>query len=172
MIRMLAPLFMTLPLFSGLPTSQEALSLAFPGAQFSRREFYLSEAQGKAVREASGVELPGLWLVAYEARKDGKLLGVGFFDTHQVRTLQETAMVAVSGEGKVLRVEVVVFREPAEYLAREAWLRQFQGRRLDEELSLKRGIRPLAGATLTAHALTDAARRSLALHRVLYGAAQ
>lgn len=172
MIRVFAPLFMTLPLLAGLPSSQEALALAFPGAQFARKEFYLTEAQAKAVREQSGVELPGLWGVAYEARRDGKLVGVGLFDTHRVRTLQETALVAVSPEGRVLRVEVVAFREPAEYMAREAWLKQFQGQRLDGELSLKKGIRPLAGATLTANALTDAARRCLALHRVLYGAAQ
>lgn len=172
MIRVLAPLCFALPLFSGLPSSQEALALAFPGAQFTRKEFYLTELQAKAVREHSGVELPGLWGVAYEARREGKLVGVGIFDTHRVRTLPETALVALSPEGKILRVEVVAFREPAEYMAREAWLKQFNGKGLDAELSLKRGIRPLAGATLTAHALTDAARRSLALHKVLYGTAQ
>jgi hypothetical protein len=32
---------------------------------------------------------------------------------------------------------------------------------------LKRAIRPVTGATLTAHATTDAARRVLALDRVL-----
>jgi hypothetical protein len=86
-----------------------------------------------------------------------------------VRTLNETAMVAVDTSGKVLRVEVVAFREPQEYLAKEGWKKQLEGRRLDGELKLNRAIRPLSGATLTAHALTDAARRSLALWQVLYG---
>ena len=65
-------------------------------------------------------------------------------------------------------MEAVVFREPAEYLAKEAWVRQFDGKGLDPQLSLKGAIHPLAGATLTAHAMTDAARRCLALHQVLY----
>lgn len=169
MIRVLAPLFLTLPLVSGLPTQQEALSLAFPGAQFTRKEHFLTDAQVKAVRDLASVELPGAWWVAYEARLNGRLVGVAFFDTHRVRTLNETAMVAVNADATVKRVEVVAFREPQDYLAKEAWVRQFDGKRLDADLSLKKAIRPLSGATLTAHALTDASRRGLALFRVLYG---
>jgi hypothetical protein len=65
-------------------------------------------------------------------------------------------------------VEAVAFREPEEYRAKEAWVKQFEGKGLDPQLSLKGAIRPLSGATLTAHAMTDAARRCLALHQVLY----
>ena len=170
MIRVLAPLAFTLPLIAGLPSPQEALALAFPGAQLLRREQVLSEAQAARAKAAAGVDLAGTWLVVYEARREGRLAGVAFFDTHRVRTLNETAMVAVGAEGRILRVEVVAFREPDEYRAREAWVKQLEGRPLDEQLSLKRGIRPLAGATLTANALVDASRRALALYGVLYGA--
>ncbi len=156
---------------ASLPTQDQALALAFPGAAFTRREHFLTEAQARQVKDLAGMGLPGLWLVAYEAWKDGKLVGVAFFDTHRVRTLNETAMVAVDGGGKVLRVEVVAFREPQEYMAKEAWKKQLEGRRLDGELKLNRAIRPLSGATLTANALTDAARRCLALWQVLYGPA-
>ena len=38
---------------------------------------------------------------------------------------------------------------------------------MNDELSMKRGIRAVTGATLTARATTDAARRVLALHHVL-----
>ena len=169
MVRILAPLFLNAALIAGLPTQAEALALAFPGAQLTRKEHFLTEAQAKQVQERAGSALTGLWQVAYEARRDGQFVGVAFFDTHRVRTLNETAMIAVSAEGRILRVEVVAFREPQEYMAKEAWVHQLDGKRLDPELSLKRGIRPLAGATLTANALTDASRRGLALFQVLYG---
>ena len=173
MIRILAPAFMTAGLLAGgLPTQQEALNLAFPGAQLQRREFFLTEAQAAAVKQQAGLPLAGLWIVAYEARKDGQLLGVGFFDTHRVRTLNETAMVAVTPDGRVRRVEVVSFHEPQDYMAKAAWLKQFEGRRLDQDLGLQRGIKPLSGATLTANALTDASRRCLALWQVLYATAK
>jgi Na+-translocating ferredoxin:NAD+ oxidoreductase RnfG subunit len=85
-----------------------------------------------------------------------------------VRTLNETLLVAITAEGRIQRVEVVAFREPADYMAKAAWVKQFEGQGLDPRLSLKGSIHPLSGATLTAHAMTDAARRCLALHQVLY----
>ncbi len=168
MLRLLALLLLALPLCASLPNPQEALALAFPGAQLLRKEYTLSEAQVGRVKALAQVDLAGTWIVAYEARRNGVLVGVGLFDTHRVRTLNETLLVAISAEGRILRVEAVVFREPAEYLAKEAWVRQFEGKGLDPQLSLKGAIHPLSGATLTAHAMTDAARRCLALHQVLY----
>jgi Na+-translocating ferredoxin:NAD+ oxidoreductase RnfG subunit len=172
MIRILAPLFMTASLMAGLPTTQEALALAFPGAQITRKEHWLTEAQAQEAKALAGTPLSGLWQVAYEARKDGRLVGVGFLDTHRVRTLQETVLVAVGADGRILRVEVIAFHEPQDYLAKDAWVRQFDGKKLDPQLTLKGSIRPLSGATLTANALTDAARRGLALHQLLYGEAK
>jgi hypothetical protein len=168
MIRVLVPLTLTLPLFAAFPTTQEAMALAFPGAQFVRKEHVLTEAQADRAKALASVEVVGRWIVVYEARQHGALVGIGFFDTHRVRTLNETLLVAISPEGQVLRVEAVAFREPAEYMAKEAWVRQFEGKGLDPQLSLKGAIRPLSGATLTAHAMTDAARRCLALHQLLY----
>ncbi len=172
MIRILAPLFMTASLMAGFPSTQEALALAFPGAQFTRKEHWLTETQARRVKDLAGTPLPGLWQVAYEARKNGDLLGVAFIDSHRVRTLQETLLVAVAPDGHLLRVEVLAFREPQDYLAKEAWVRQFEGKKLDAELSLRGAIRPLSGSTLTANAMTDAARRALSLHRILYGEAK
>lgn len=159
----------TLSLAAALPTRDEALKLAFPGAAFTRKEHFLSEAQALQAKQLSKEDLPGLWWIAYEAVKDGKPQGVAFFDTHRVRTLNETAMVAIANDGKVLRVEVIQFHEPQDYMASEAWRKQFAGHKLDDDLSLKRGVRPLGGATLTANALTDASRRCLGLWQVLYG---
>ena len=171
MIRILAPLFLTSALIAGLPSTQEALALAFPGATLTRKEHWLTEAQAQRVKELAGTPLAGLWQVAYEARKEGRLQGVAFLDTHRVRTLPETALVAVA-TGRILQVEVLAFREPMDYIAKEAWLRQFDAKRLDAQLSLRGSIRPLAGSTLTATALTEAARRGLALEQVLYGDAR
>ncbi len=172
MIRILAPAFITASLMAGLPSTSEALALAFPGATLTRKEHWLSEPQAQRVKELAGTPLAGLWQVAYEARREGSLLGVAFLDTHRVRTLPETVLVAVSPDGRILRVELLAFREPQDYIAKEAWLRQFDAKRLEPQLSLKGAMRPLAGSTLTANALVDAARRGLAREQVLYGEAK
>lgn len=152
-------------------TPEEALKLAFPGATVERRTAYLTAAQQQAARKLSGdEELPSALATYYTGTKEGKLVGTAYFDTHTVRTMPETIMVVVDPAGAIARIEVLSFSEPEEYLPRAHWYEQFQGKPLDDELSLKRAIRPVTGATLTARATTDAARRVLALYRVLQGA--
>jgi electron transport complex protein RnfG len=148
-------------------TQEEALTLAFPGAKVERKAVFLTEAEQREAAALSGGPSPSALAVAYVATRDGRLVGTAYFDTHVVRTQTETLMVSIDPSGSIARVEVLSFSEPEEYLPREHWYGQFPGRALDEELFLKRGIRLVSGATLTARATTEAARRVLALHRVL-----
>jgi hypothetical protein len=150
-------------------TQEEALRLAFPGAAIERKTAFLTEAQRREARRLSGdTELPAALVSYYAARKEGAPVGTAYFDTHRVRTMPETIMVVVGPSGSVARIEVLSFQEPEEYLPRPRWYAQFWGKPLDDDLSLKRAIRPVTGATLTARATTEAARRVLALHRVLH----
>jgi electron transport complex protein RnfG len=148
-------------------SQEEALKLAFPSAAVERNTAFLTEAEQQEAATLAGGPRPSALAVAYVATKDGGLAGTAYFDTHVVRTRAETVMVAVDPSGAIARIEVLSFSEPEEYLPREHWYAQFPGRALDNELSVKRGIRPVSGATLTARATTEAARRVLALHRVL-----
>lgn len=148
----------------------EALKLAFPDSQVERKTAYLTKEQVRRARELSGVEVSSALVTYYVARRSGRPAGTAYFDTHRVRTLPETLMIVVDPQGRVVRIEVIAFREPEEYLPRGAWYEQFRGHGLDRELRLKQGIRPVTGATLTARATTDAVRRVLALHRVIGGA--
>lgn len=148
-------------------TAAEALGLAFPGCEVERGTVFLTEEQVRRAEDLAGVELLSKLVHPYEATCDGDPGGVAYFDTHRVRTLAETLLVVVSPAGTVERVEVLAFAEPEDYLPREAWYEQFLDRQLDPELSLKRAIRPVTGATLTTRATADAVRRVLALHQVV-----
>lgn len=150
-----------------LVTVDEALALAYPGAEIERRTAFLTDAQRARATELAGQAPASAIVHPYVAKRDGEVIGTAYFDSHVVRTLAETVMVAVDREGRVARVEVLSFDEPPDYLPREPWYRQFDGRPLDAELELRRSIRPVSGATLTARATTDAVRRALALHRAL-----
>jgi len=146
---------------------EEALALAFPGAAIERRTVYLSAAERARAAELAGSPIPNAIVYPYVATRGGALAGTVYFDTHKVRTLPETVMVAVDSLGRTRRVEVIAFDEPPDYLPRAAWYEQFASRGLAPELALGRAIRPVTGATLTARATTGAVRRVLALHRVL-----
>jgi len=148
-------------------TVDEALKLAFPGCEVTRRTAYLTPEQVKRARGLAAAEVPSALINYYVAARSGQPAGTAYFDTHRVRTLPETLMIVVDPQGRVGRIEVLSFREPEEYKPRGAWYQQFLGKTLDPDLQLKRDIRPVTGATLTARATTDAVRRVLALHRIL-----
>jgi Na+-translocating ferredoxin:NAD+ oxidoreductase RnfG subunit len=94
-------------------------------------------------------------------------LGVAYFDSHVVRTLREVLMIVVAPEGRIERIEVLRFDEPPEYEVPDNWIAQLEGRRLDDDLSLKGAVVNMTGATLTSEAVVAAARRALAVHEVI-----
>lgn len=151
---------------------ERSLELAFgEHARVERKAHFLSEAQLARAREIAGeaVDIPSALVTAYAGwSAEGAPLGTAYFDSHRVRTLPETLMVVVSPEGAVSRVEILSFTEPGEYKPREAWLRQFRDKRLDRELALRRGVHGITGATLSAEAVTEAVRRTLALHAAIH----
>jgi hypothetical protein len=152
-----------------LVTQEEALELAFPEAEVERRTAYLDEARMEEARRLAGPGVPitSALVPYYVASRSGEPVGVAYFDTHRVRTEAATVMVLVGPDDRLRRLEMIAFDEPPDYLPRPAWLAQFQDRPLDAELTLKKRIRPMTGATLTARGLTAAARRALALHAVI-----
>ena len=149
-------------------TQEEALGLAFPkGAVVTRKTAFLSEAdRAEVARRTAGAPPPGL-VVFYTGAAAGADFGTVYFDTHVVRTEPETLLVLVDPKGAIARIEVLSFFEPEEYLPRATWYRQFPGKTLNDELSEKRGVRPVTGATLTVRATVEAARRVLALDAFL-----
>lgn len=161
-----APAFATVYL-----TQADALKLAFPaGSTVERTSAFLTEAQLATVRSlaGAGIEIASAIVTRYTGKDaHGQPLGTAYFDTHRVRTLDETLMVVVDPAGRVARLEILSFAEPPDYLPKKNWLAQFAGRALDSDLSINRGIRVITGATLSSHAATDAVRRVLAIHETL-----
>jgi len=150
-----------------LLTVDEALHLAFPDCTVDRGTVFLTKQQVARASELAGREVESALVHPYRATCDGAPGGTAYFDTHRVRTLPETLMVVVAPDGTVARIEVLSFKEPPEYMPRGLWYEQFLGHPLSPELDLKRDIRQVTGATLTARATTAAVRRVLAIHRVI-----
>ena len=152
-----------------LMTQEEALALAFPGdTVVERRSAYLTEDQLDRARRMAGDDVDiDQTIVTYYVGSHGGPTGAAYFDAHRVRTKNEVLMVVVDPDATIRRVDVLSFAEPPEYRAPEGWIEQLEGRGLDQALSIRGGIRSIAGATLTARSMTEAARRVLALHTVI-----
>ena len=150
-----------------LLSREEALALAYPGATFKPERVFLTAEEQKRAAVAAGVEIPSALVARYIATQEGNVVGRAYVDTHPVRTKKETLLISLDADGKVKRVDTTAFLEPMEYQAPQALLNQYHDRTLSDELRLQRAIRPVAGATLTAVAATDAVRRVLAIDAVL-----
>lgn len=148
-----------------LLTQDEALRLVFPEpAEIERRTAYLDADRIAELEEETGIEQQSTIVTYYVGREGDRPLGVAYFDVHRVRTLPEVLMVHVEPGGSVGRIEVLRFAEPQEYLAPAGWLERFEGRRLAGDLADKHAVAGITGATLTSRAVTEAVRRTLALH--------
>lgn len=150
-----------------LLTQKDALALAFPDGRFERRTAFLTDAQAEAAAKAAGSELASKVWTYYLGTSTGAPAATAYFESHKVRTMNEAFMAVVNADGTLRSVEILSFAEPDEYLAPKAWLKQFEGKPLDEELYLRRGLRNIAGASITSDAVTRGVRRVLAVHRVL-----
>jgi len=151
-------------------TREQALGMVLgETAEFRRESVFPTGKQLSLARSLAGkgVEIREAPLTRYTGWKGGTLLGTAYLDTHLVRTLPQTVLVFVDASGELLTIEILSFGEPEEYLPRKNWLRQFDGRILDDDLAIGGKIHGMTGATLSAHAVTDAARRTLAMHQVL-----
>jgi len=146
---------------------EEALADVYAGAQIRAEQVFLTPMQVKQVATSAGTDVPSPLIARYLASRNGTVVGRAYVDTHVVRTKKESLLISLDAEGRLLRIDVTAFLEPPEFRAPEPWLRQYRGRALDEELTVNRAIRPIAGATLTARAANAAVRRALAIDRLL-----
>ena len=150
-----------------LYAKNEALRLIFPEADSIEPEaIFLTSAQAIQVEELARSPLESPLLTVHVGRKGDETLGYAFLDIHVVRTQPEALFVVLTPEGVVDSVLIVAFHEPLEYMPSERWQAQFPGKTLTPDLQVKRAIAPISGATLSAHAMTDAVRRALAVYQV------
>lgn len=152
-------------------TQKQALAEAFPGGGVERKTVFLTVEQAQAVEKRARARLESKvvsYYVGLDAR--GNPAGTAYFETHVVRTMPETVLILVDREGKLRRVEILAFHEPADYKLRDGWLERLPGKDLEADLTPGRGLVRVTGATLSAEALAAAVRRTLALHELVTGA--
>lgn len=148
-------------------TRDEALRLAYPGAEIKPAMVFLTDQQVKEASAAAGNPVQSPLIAQYSAVSSGKVVGRAYLDTHVVRTKKESLLILLNADGSVMRVEVVAFEEPPEYQPVQKWYDQFEEKTLSPDLTLKGEIRPVTGASLTSRATLEAVRRALAIDAIL-----
>lgn len=152
-------------------SKEEALVVAYGKAEVERTPHYWSEVQRKEVARLAGIKKIGGMHAEYQPKsKSGKIIAGRsvWFDTRIVRSKPQTIMMIVDAEQRIEEIVVCNFSEPLDYKPVDRWYAQFEGKRLDSDLKLKKGIHGVSGATLTSRATTAAVREMLAAHAVAH----
>jgi Na+-translocating ferredoxin:NAD+ oxidoreductase RnfG subunit len=123
-----------------------------------------ARARLAAIANPPGARDPRAW----RAMADGKVLGTFFADAVIGKQEYIGYALALDPVGRVLRVDVLDYRETHGWEIRgERWRAQFTGKSAADPVALNNDIANISGATLSCRHVTDGVRRLLALHALL-----
>lgn len=145
----------------GAPGSRvvEALRAIFPEAErFEARDVLLDDETAARLAELARARVGERMVTFYTARRTGAVVGYAAIHTHVVRTKRETFAIAFEPDGRIRRIVVLAFLEPAEYQPSERWLAQFAGKGDTDRLAVGDDLAPIAGATLSARGIAERSR--------------
>ncbi len=169
MVKTLLPvlIFFTFGYAGLLVHPEKVMKENFPGATVEKKNILIPVSKAKKIEKISGVKLKSKIVSVYFAKSGNEIIGYGILHLHRVRTKNEAVLISLSPDCKVIDVEIIAFYEPPEYIAPENWLENFKGKTVNDNIKLKKGIPNITGATLTARAVTDAVRQSIAICEVV-----
>lgn len=151
-------------------TADQVMRSAFPGADaFEPLQVSLSGAELQGVDAAAPAPTAARQPRAWLASSGGKPLGRFYVDEVLGKQLYITYSVAIGSDGRVLRVDILEYRETHGYEVRNPrWLGQFVGARAGDELEPGVDIKNISGATLSCRHVTDGVHRLLLIDAALY----
>ena len=139
------------------------------GESVEVRNVVLTDEQVRDVERASHAKVDSKLVSFYVGRANGVVKGYAVVDTHVVRTKPEAVLYVLTPSGEIDNIVVLSFREPLEFMPTERWMGLFKGRSLAKQsLRLRQEIPNISGATLTARAVVESARKVLALWQVVF----
>ncbi|MEA1879476.1 MAG: FMN-binding protein [Campylobacterota bacterium] len=99
----------------------------------------------------------------YFVKAHNNVVGYGVLLTQRIRTKKATILYLIGKDESIKSIEILSFKEPLEYKPNSTWLEVFDGKVNDNTLFVKKGIPMISGATMSARALSDAARIALTI---------
>ncbi len=163
-------LTLLLSLLIQIQQPEKVLNEIYLGAKIEVKNIILSDSQLERVKKLSGVKLESKLITFYLVKYNSNIKFYGYVDIHIVRTHPEVVLYVLNEKGEIELIKILSFKEPPEYMADENWLNYLKGKTLEKDLlRLRRDVPNMTGATLTAKAITDNARKVIALWEIIYG---
>lgn len=148
---------------------EEVLREIYPDSKIEIRNIVITDLQAEEVKKLSGVKIENKLITFYLVKVNSKIEAYAYVDVHIVRTHPEVVLYVLNGRGEIELIQILSFKEPPEYMADDNWLRYLRGKTIGKDLlRLRRDVPNMTGATLTAKAITDNARKVIALWKIIF----
>lgn len=144
-------------------TKNEALEQMFGENLEVREETYvLSKKEKKQLEEKLGRRLKEESFDVLRCFRGGRFLGDAVITEEIGLFKMITFMVSVDPEDRVKRAAVLTYREPRGMeVRRRRFLKQYEGKTVDDPIALNRDIIHITGATLSSRALSAGVKKIL-----------
>ncbi|MBI1803957.1 MAG: FMN-binding protein [Ignavibacteriae bacterium] len=145
-----------------LKAKESLLKIFGDSASIAKTIVRLSAEERKQIADSIKSSFLSDSLVLYECRIGQKTMGFGIVDNIKGKTQLITYLVALTPDGVLKDVDVLVYRESiGGEIQYESFRKQFRGRTSRDKLQAGRDIKNISGATISSHAITDGVRKLL-----------
>ncbi len=137
-----------------------------------KKNLILTKEEAKTIQQEAKVKLDSKIVRVYLVKEEGKILGYGVLLKKRIRTKNAAVLYMIDSNKTtgcpwgIKAIEILSFSEPREYKPNKAWQSVFTGKSTDDMLIAGKDIPTISGATMSADALSKAARLALAIIKV------
>ena len=154
-------------------SEEEAPKMVFPEAEeFEVRIFESTPELREKIKSLIGKAEPSIWEREYKtfiAKKDSKVIGYAVIVEEIGKHRPITFIVGVTPEGKTENIAVMVYRESyGSEIRAKRFLKQYEGKTLDDPIRTRDDIVNISGATLSVRAANVGVKKALALITIVY----
>jgi len=128
-----------------------------------KKSLILTKEQAKNIQEAARAKVGSKIVRYYEVKKEDTIVGHAILLKQKIRTKNAAILYMVDENKTMIGLEIVSFKEPSEYKPNDDWTKIFVGKTSEDILVAGKDIATISGATLSARAISDAARVALAI---------
>ncbi len=152
---------------------EEAPKMVFPEAdEVEERVVESTPELRDKIKGMIGKAQPSIWEKEYKtyiAKKDGKVIGYAVIVEEIGKHRPITFIVGVTPEGEAGNIAVMVYRELyGSEIRTRRFLKQYEGKTLDDPIKTREDIVNISSATLSVRAANVGVRKALALINIVY----
>jgi Na+-translocating ferredoxin:NAD+ oxidoreductase RnfG subunit len=152
---------------------EEAPKMVFPEAdEFEERVVESTPELRDKIKGMIGKAQPSIWEKEYKtyiAKKDERVIGYSVIIEEIGKHRPITFIVGVTPGGEAENIAVMVYREPyGSEIRTKRFLKQYDGKTLDDPIKTREDIINISGATLSVRAANVGVRKALALISIVY----